>query len=1538
MPSRLLRLCTAVLLSLASVRADLASDYSALTTGVTSWPANFNSSAILVYGSNGLPVVKNPGSSRSAAVAAGYLVANGTAGPRAFFIGHDGALNVGSSGNASWQQLLRNVVDWTGGGKGAATKIAYDSSMSTGGTYLRNLGFFTTNPVQVNIGNLPATGYDVYLYRPSSITDSNVTRLQNFVTNGGSLAMELTTWATNGTNVARLNKVLDRFGLYATQDYTDFPTALDPAPTALDNGPGALAVMQDYFDGAPLPSSADQTTARNTLNPINGYGQPADYPVLAAFNAQQEAAAGGQAIITISPSASFNRTTQPPAMDWLVSMQCALLRKWAPADLPQNPGTSGWPGTVAAGEPRVTRTVTINGNASGAAGMGSNAYGINQEQRYVMRPTGLYCPPSNAPTATYTGAGTNVNTNTVTLTFPASLVGSPSAAGIRVQVNHDIENMLGIPNRYDRWPVLDRYYDLNTSATVSGGVATLVIGSANGGLINVTIPPGTNYGNFDVTIANAVECPHFDLGLTSETEWNRLRTTGAPFGYVLLPDDGPETPGFGWLVLVRSKFLADKNYDFIRSVAQYWRRVMNTGDSLMGVKQRGRGESTVSGLNIIAGGGHAGYPIIMDYGDNGLLVDQQMMNGGDWGYYHEFGHTFQDTRNSDYDIATHGEVFVNFLPYLLLHHVHGIRSPDSSGIHDDYDAPTRLTRFNNWLAETAANSSVQWGGGTYGNDAQYELILQYTDAFGWDTFRKGMEVEWDKKTNGASKERFFLMLCNAAQRDLTGLFDRFRITVSAAAKSQVASFAPWSQNQAPVLVLPAGSTVTVDLSQPVQDKVVCDLGVNDPDPANYHRFRIAGGDTDSMFSIDQDTGKLILRRPLARTQASYTLSIAVTDESVPPLGDTQSLTVNFTNTGGLGGLQDKAFTAASTQAVNAVLGSLGGAGVTGWQILSGNADNAIAVNAAGSVTLKTPSALPTRQPRYFQLRASGAGGATTDIRLTLFCNFATGTSVVGATENRWTVTSSATLSNFNYNTTPTTTATRTTLAITSNTADNYIRRLSGYLLVPATGDYTFWLASDDDGQFLLSPDANPANLGRLCTVNGYTDVRAWTSQAGQKSAPVSLRAGQVCYFEARQREYSGGDHLEVAWTGPGIATQTDIGGTNIVRSLNASSSSMILSARPTLPAGHVLANLTTTGTVSNWSIVEGDPDGLFAVNASGVFTLAKPASLSPRFRIYRPLVAARRSDGTTAFFEVQVCSPCRPGMTEELWTGKTGSLVSDFNFAAPPAAANSSQLLSTAERPATGSQYARKISGWFIAPATGRHRFWLTANHPGGAYANSAEFWISPTDQPEEAVRKSWVESPKQNGDFDRSPHQWTDPIELIAGKAYYYEVRQKNGGSSGDHVSLAWTGPASENSFGSTAPGAFRTLLGESNSMSLDDYPAWAERFELAGDNAAATADPDGDGLSNLAEKLLGFSPVDPNSRLRMDLTSIDPSAVHFKVNRTITRGTFKVRIDSDLQPPWDQEITLSVPVDADDILLDYPRASDRCFYQLLYTPPVAP
>jgi hypothetical protein len=98
--------------------------------------------------------------------------------------------------------------------------------------------------------------------------------------------------------------------------------------------------------------------------------------------------------------------------------------------------------------------------------------------------------------------------------------------------------------------------------------------------------------------------------------------------------------------------------------------------------------------------------------------------------------------------------------------------------------------------------------------------------------------------------------------------------------------------------------------------------------------------------------------------------------------------------------------------------------------------------------------------------------------------------------------------------------------------DEYGQRMSAYLIAPANGNYTFWIASDDNSVLYLSTDESPANKQAIASVPGWTASRAWTTYPEQQSAPVSLVAGEKYYIEALMKEGAGGDNLAVRWRLP----------------------------------------------------------------------------------------------------------------------------------------------------------------------------------------------------------------------------------------------------------------------------------------------------------------------------------------------------------------------------------------------------------------------
>ena len=169
-----------------------------------------------------------------------------------------------------------------------------------------------------------------------------------------------------------------------------------------------------------------------------------------------------------------------------------------------------------------------------------------------------------------------------------------------------------------------------------------------------------------------------------------------------------------------------------------------------------------------------------------------------------------------------------------------------------------------------------------------------------------------------------------------------------------------------------------------------------------------------------------------------------------------------------------------------------------------------------------------------------------------------------------------------------------------NTADNFGSRIRGYIHPPISGAYTFWLASDDNGDLLLSTSDNPASATRIAFVADWTNPHEWTKSASQQSATINLVAGQKYYIEVLQKDATGGDNVSVAWQGPGIA-QAVIAGTYL---------------SPFIVQGATTQSLTVVKAGTGTGTITSTPAGIscgtacttsFAITAS-VTLVASPAS------------------------------------------------------------------------------------------------------------------------------------------------------------------------------------------------------------------------------------------------------------------------------------------------------------------------------------------
>ncbi len=143
-------------------------------------------------------------------------------------------------------------------------------------------------------------------------------------------------------------------------------------------------------------------------------------------------------------------------------------------------------------------------------------------------------------------------------------------------------------------------------------------------------------------------------------------------------------------------------------------------------------------------------------------------------------------------------------------------------------------------------------------------------------------------------------------------------------------------------------------------------------------------------------------------------------------------------------------------------------------------------------------------------------------------------------------------SNANYPNNPSSSGTRTLFEMQSNLGSNFGIKMYGYICAPATGNYTFWIASDASAELWLSTTTSPANKIRIAFNTSSTNSRQWTKFTSQKSVAITLTAGNQYYVEALMKEGTGGDNLAVGWAKPGqsnAAPSEVIPGTSLLTQL-----------------------------------------------------------------------------------------------------------------------------------------------------------------------------------------------------------------------------------------------------------------------------------------------------------------------------------------------------------------------------------------------------
>ncbi|WP_439882504.1 PA14 domain-containing protein [Pontibacter sp. MBLB2868] len=360
------------------------------------------------------------------------------------------------------------------------------------------------------------------------------------------------------------------------------------------------------------------------------------------------------------------------------------------------------------------------------------------------------------------------------------------------------------------------------------------------------------------------------------------------------------------------------------------------------------------------------------------------------------------------------------------------------------------------------------------------------------------------------------------------------------------------------------------------------------------------------------------------------------------------------------------------------------------------------------------------------------------------------------------------------NTTPSSVSEPTLFEAPSNIADNYGTRMRGYVTAPVSGQYTFWIAADNNADLYLSTSEDPAAKVKLAFVNGWTNPREWTKYSTQQSVKVSLQAGKRYYIEALHKEEAGGDNLAVGWQLPDATMERPIPGNRL---------SPYKGGTAPLPTTYVLSvSVEGSGTVSSsgGSYASGMVVQCTATPASGYVFAGWSGSISSTANPLSLVMDSNKSIKAT--FTPSTSPPTTTGkITREYWAGLTGYGISSIPLTSTPTSRNE---LSTFEAPTNiADNYGTRVRGYITAPATGQYTFWIAGD-------NDVELWLGTSDAVSSRQRIAYMYNGWTN------PREWTKygtqqsiKITLQAGQKYYIEAlhKEENGG---DNLAVRWQLP----------------------------------------------------------------------------------------------------------------------------------------------------
>ena len=588
-------------------------------------------------------------------------------------VGYGHETMVARTGSDSRANLSLNALDWVCDGNGKT--VGLESSFNGWQNTLLSEGYaVVTSATAADLVNLDCFVTEFW----NSYSDSDNLAITNWLEDGGGLIMggHAWYWSYSNSDAAHNypgNKIAKSTGLFVSTSSGSATFAVNTNEWGdLYRLHGALPLIVDHVDGTQMMTQNDAAIGAKTVS-LCVSNLPLDYTGVWDSLRKMSNDTGW---IHIDSNNQYTMNTDE-VDDLILNIQEQLMLKLPAEELEPHPSHSSFPGSVNPTAPRPLRSVLINGTFAGLP----SQFGYANARSAGWMSTGMYAP-----------AGEVIN-----ITIPQTMVNQ--GASILIGAHSD---SLWSKTTLDRHPKITRGWSIKNTS--------IQVGNSFGGPIYVTIPAGSTFGDFNITIENAVDMPRYIHGVTNIHHWNMV-TRNSPAPIAELESD--------WFILtVPSSYI--RNLDRPNETMDFWDEALQMEHNISGFTPWPRVERAVFDVQISAGWMHSGYPFMAHTASvSGVVNGSYMRANGDWGMFHELGHNHQWMSST---LPGTTETTCNIYSVKLMTDLVG---KDLRAGHSALNTQSMINRVETYFS--GGSQISQWSVWT-----ALETYLQIYEEFGWE--------------------------------------------------------------------------------------------------------------------------------------------------------------------------------------------------------------------------------------------------------------------------------------------------------------------------------------------------------------------------------------------------------------------------------------------------------------------------------------------------------------------------------------------------------------------------------------------------------------------------------------------------------------------------------------------------------------------------------------------------------------------------------------------------------------------------------------